>query len=932
MFAKHDSNQLPPGDRGSLPATILKHFLARRWLVGLTVLVVLLLAANALVVSLMRVYIENRRVTFSDSALQPGNEEPPGSDSPGLSGDSTLKAAAPDQPIANPVLGRVSPFQEVEAFDDDALHWSNIFSGYSAGILIFDANGDSRLDVYFLQDGQNWTRPTDQDGVLMDQPRGRHSVLYINQGNDAQGRPLFVQAAKLSRNREHVQEELLLENFLYPRQSSADSLLRPGRIADVAVAADFNGDGRTDVLVGSALPGMIFSHPKTQVYMPELVHPVGRESRRSKLPLTAQGLYLIQYQPRDNRNDRQASSRGEESMGANSLFLNMGDQDGDGLPEWRDASREAGIEGRRNTISLSVADVDLDGDLDIYAGNVMDADYWPGGSRQWAGAANELYINQLAQTGELRFLKRGAQMNVDGLFDADHPMPTFHKLYKIPFLPEEYSFLWMKFVPYMPELLEIGGIESEPAEISWAAAFQDVNLDGYPDIWVANDMTSLRLHINQQGKGFKLGRHSRWDTSGNWMSLAFADFDGDLKEDIFAGNLGGGVMNIATAVPDPQALFEPVIAEASGVQHYYGGHHNFYHAILDGSDPEKEFEVRVRHSRILPPDASLPGNIRQFSPFGGAVRPLRPDSLHPYEFSWGSTVFDVQNDGRMDYYYLGCLYGRGGGLYPIMGVGPGRLFINGTQAPSELYFEDLTAEYHVLNIEELQYDKLESEGYIYRRSPAQNWGKRDMLYSYDRSTWSLHGPLVQEHVTNHDMIQASENGRAVMAADLNGDGFSDLLVRNVGGYDSRRSDAVNLKVRIDGQARVLPAHSYFYPTPTNFDPGSTRLFLNTHRENNWIRVRLIDDSQGALNRDAIGARVTVNGKLLVVKRSGEGGYAGNRLVDPLFGLARDLARSIEVVWPDREQTTGRWDLPDLANGTVTISKNGGYLGFTAAKN
>lgn len=883
---------------------LLKSAWGRRVAIVLISLAGVLLLVNVLVVGFVRIYLEARTISFSEGRAPSGPSAPP-------------RVGFRD-------LDEVRPFEEVDAFDDDAKHWSNIFSNYSAGILVFDANGDGRLDVYFLQDGQNWTRPTDRDGVLLDEPRGRRSALYLNQGNDRQGRPRFVQVGRLSANERFIEEELLVENFWFPRRHTSDSRLRPGRISMVAAAADFNNDGRLDLIIGSGLPGMIFSHPKTQNLLPHFVLPVGRESRKSNLPLTAQGMYFINYKARDNRDDQHPSARGHEFYGANTLLLNLGDRDGDGLPEWRDASREAGIESRRNTTSISVADVDLDGDLDFYLGNAMDPDYWPGGARQWAGGVNELYINQIAETGRLHFVERAAELDVDGLYDDGNPMPPFHRLRRIPLLPVEFSFLALEFVPYVPEYLTINGIESEHGEITWVTAFQDVNLDGYPDIWVGNDLGYLRLYINEGGERFRPGRHARSDATGNWMSLSFADFDGDLKEDFFAGNLGGAVMNLSFAAPTPNELFDPTMGGAGVVQHFVSTKHNAYHAIIDGSNVEREFDVRVHHSAVLPPEASIPGNIRRVSPFGQLAQPPKLDSLDPYEFSWGSTILDVQNDGLPDFYYVGCLYGRGGGLFPVAGVGPGRLLVNASKTPSELRFRDLTAEYHVFNIHELQYDRLRSEGYIYRKSPAQNWGKRDMLYSYDRSTWSLNGPLVQEQVTNQDMIQASENGRAVMGVDLNGDGAEDLLVRNVGGYDSRSSTATNLKIRTSGQVRVLPAHSYHYPSTTNYEPGSSRLFLNTHKENHWIKIRLLDDSPGSFNRDAIGARVVVNNRFLQVKRSGDGSLVANKMADLHFGLGQDAVHSIEVIWPDRHKTT-TIAVRGLKNRTLLISKTRGYV-------
>ena len=220
----------------------------------------------------------------------------------------------------------------------------------------------------------------------------------------------------------------------------------------------------------------------------------------------------------------------------------------------------------------------------------------------------------------------------------------------------------------------------------------------------------------------------------------------------------------------------------------------------------------------------------------------------------------------------------------------------------------------------MRYDRLADEGYVYRPAPRQNWGKRDSVNSYDRSVWASEGPKVNERIINQDMIQTAENGRAVMAADLNGDGAIDLVLRNKGGYDSRSSSASNLKFMHKGRAQVLPAHDNNYPTPTEFEPGSSRVFLNTHTAGNWLKVRLIDDSEGTFNRDAIGAKLIVNGRWLRVRRSGDGSFASNAFTDVHFGLGQAKAEVLEIHWPDRERTVTRVDLGGIANRRVTISR------------
>ncbi len=549
-----------------------------------------------------------------------------------------------------------------------------------------------------------------------------------------------------------------------------------------------------------------------------------------------QDLYVGAQGSLTDRLDYRSQPEGDQNL--DRLLLN----DGDGTFTDITMSAFGDAVNGRSAMSATCADVDRDGWLDIYVGNLAEDDFRGMSVPFQNGQYNVLYRNN----GDLTFSDISESSGVQGPQVWMRERDGRPVVYKDGLTGDEYE----GYDPNMRDDRE--NRVGDPSGQTQAVTFFDYDSDGDSDLWVANDGDRLHVLRNDSVPGSvrftDVARYMGVDKVGAWMGFAIGDYDGDADLDIFVSNVGFHPRLMpAPETPMPFCAYHERFAWGTclhyllrndGIREVPGvGSIGAFHNVAPS--------VAVTPSPLMPPDSLDVSKIDESQ--------MVPTGLSAYDFAFGTTFFDYDNDGDQDLYWLGSTVDRGeapgGEVFPSAG----RMMRNVAVGA----FEDITVRAQLVNVQRALYDKIDPQN-----------PKKDL---------SIHRIDPKFH----------ENGKGLVHGDLNGDGYADLIGTNSKG--SLWEDSRQVSFSEAG--------------------GPIFVWMNPGGNNRWLTLRLKGrmaiDGSGS-NADGVGARVylTAGERTQVQEVRAGSSYLSMDSIDLEFGLGRaNSVDKIEVLWPSgRTQT------------------------------
>lgn len=391
------------------------------------------------------------------------------------------------------------------------------------------------------------------------------------------------------------------------------------------------------------------------------------------------------------------------NQGDNKLYLNLGDF------RFKDITDKAGVEGFRGwTTGVTMADVNDDGKLDIYVSYLGDYLIYKG--------KNQLFINEgVDNKGVPKFTDRAMEYGLDlvgfstqaSFFDYDrdgdldmfmlnfslHENGTFgkstlrktsHPLAGDKLMRNENG----RFIDFT----EGSGIYSSVIGYGLGVVVSDVNLDGWPDLYVGNDFhENDYLYINQADGTFKEVLQEQMNhTSRYTMGVDFADFNNDAFPDLVAMDM----------LPD-----DPLILKASAAEDAY----DVYNFKIN-------FGYNHQFARNTLQLNNQNGTFSEIANFSGTAST---------DWSWSTLFADFDLDGNKDIFISNGILRRSNDLDYIN-------FITVDSVQMKMKF-DMT-EKELLYIDKMP--KIKLANYLYQNNGDSTFTNRATDWGLDKASYS----------------------------------------------------------------------------------------------------------------------------------------------------------------------------------------------------